>query len=106
MEIIDWLDTQGTKEHHKARDLIESLRAELEAVKKERDRLIQSDCSTCAGRDIGKLAIQLAECEQERDELVAAAKNLIRVKGRHNTEQAYRTLETAIAKLGADKGEL
>ena len=45
-------------------------------------------------------AYQLAtELEQQRDELLKAAENLIRVKGRHHTEQAYKQLETVIAKV-------
>lgn len=63
MNITDWLDAEGTKEAHAARDLIESLRAELEAVKKERD---EAYC------DVEEADRRLAACQKERDGLLAA----------------------------------
>lgn len=36
---------------------------------------------------------------KQRYGLLVAAENLIRVKGRHHTEQAYKQLEAAIAKV-------
>lgn len=46
-----------------------------------------------------QLEREIAELKQQSDELLAAAENLIRVKGRHHTEQAYKQLEAAIAKV-------
>ena len=42
---------------------------------------------------------ELAIVKQQRDELLAAAENLVRVKGRHHTEQAYKQLKAAVAKV-------
>lgn len=46
-----------------------------------------------------QLRITIDNLKQQRDELLKAAENLIRVKGRHHTEQAYKQLETVIAKV-------
>lgn len=69
MDIVERLRTQGIKhpqqlEHWRdeAADEIERLRAELEAVKKERDELRQY------GRVQDPLLEQLTTCQQQRDE--------------------------------------
>lgn len=57
-----------------------------------------------AGQEIRTLGQnQIEELKQQRDELLAAAENLIQVKGRHHTEQAYKQLEAAIAKVKEQK---
>lgn len=36
MDIVDWLDAEGTPEAHEARDLIEQLRTEIEQLRNSR----------------------------------------------------------------------
>lgn len=53
----------------------------------------QPDIHTCTPSDY------VRKIEQQRDELLSAAENLIRVKGRHHSEQAYKQLEAVVAKV-------
>ena len=46
---------------------------------------------------------EITNLTQQRDELLAAAENLIRVKGRYHTEKAYKALEATIAKVKEQK---
>lgn len=46
-----------------------------------------------------QLEREIAKFKQQRDDLLKAAENLIQVKGRYHTEQAYKKLEAAIAKV-------
>ena len=75
-------------------------------------RRIVACVNACAGLpndalDGGWTAAGLSEyakrLEQQRDELLAAAKNLRDVKGRHHSEQAFNALVAAIAKVEASK---
>ena len=76
-DLIDWLDAQGTAEHHAARDEIEALRR------------------------------QLAECERERDELVKFTKEFIEAwdDGMAGDSYLLRNAKAVLAKVGAGKGE-
>jgi len=44
------------------------------------------------------IADRFAELERQRDELLAAAKNLCDVKGRHHSEQAFNALVAVVNK--------
>ena len=114
MDIIDWLDAQGTKEHHAARDEIESLRKQLAECELENKKLRHEIAVMTHG-----VEDQLATVTAERDELVAALKELMkynpRTKHIGGVENGYDVpagaavcgvldrCEVALAKLGADK---
>lgn len=77
---------------------------EYEALKQQRDSYKDvAEAHSSAFQECIRLREELSEIKQQRDELLAAAENLIRVKGRHHTEQAYKQLEAAIAKVKEQK---
>lgn len=45
------------------------------------------------------LITKSAEVMRQLNELLSAATNLLNVKGRHHTEQAYKQLEAVVAKV-------
>ena len=47
--------------------------------------------------------LRIMELTQQRDVLLAAAENLVTVKGRYHTEKAYKALEATIAKVKEQK---
>ena len=46
-----------------------------------------------------RLEREIVELKQQLNELLAAAENLVKVKGRYHTEQAYEKLEATVAKV-------
>lgn len=75
---------------------IERLQRELAAEKERADYAWRN--TTTIERARQEEMAKRDSLTQQRDELLAAVENLIKVKGRHHTEQAYKRLEAAVAK--------
>lgn len=84
----------GTNYVQAAADTIESLRQRLA----DKHRLFM-----CASENYDRLAEQLAECERERDELVAAMKDAYPYE-KHLADGCDCPWCKALAKVGSDKG--
>ena len=94
-------------------DLVEGIKQQLAEARSERGHAYQLATELEQQRDEWKAEAiylrglsaetvagqELAIVKQQRDELLAAAENLVRVKGRHHTEQAYKQLKAAVAKV-------
>jgi hypothetical protein len=63
------------------------------------DTVVGSPIAADAKREILSLRQQLAECRAEKAKLWKAAENLIAVRGRFNTEQAFKNLKAIVAEL-------
>lgn len=82
----------------------------LEAEAADRESFLKTLADTCTEAEriaierAGRIDVLESECRKLRarleksDPIVAAARNLIEQKGRHNTEIAYKRLADAIAK--------
>lgn len=81
-------------------DELGSLRTELEAVKKERDHAEHKwgELLTCQE--------QLAAVTKERDELAKAIERMRIAGGSAEFHMAFELAKDALAKLGADKGDM
>ena len=91
-ELEAWRDSWVKCPEGAAAQRIKELEQQRDEWKAEAIYLRGLSAETVAGQE-------LAIVKQQRDELLAAAENLVKVKGRHHTEQAYKQLKAAVAKV-------